>query len=236
VTVHSFPAKEQCTVTDVRCSVTAYLPPLIPTRSLTYPRQVPPMTVHCSRSHSLACLATVLLGLLHAPGMRAQAGPMPGAQAAGPVIQSAGPSFAVDSPSFVIPARHDYKAVYVISAGGGDTAKVNEQLVTLARFYNATVRNGHDESRVHAAAVFHSNGWQAVLNDSAFAARFGKPNPSRRLVEELLLHGATLVLCGQTAGRAGVRVDEMLPGVKLGVSAITALEYLQSQGYRYIPW
>ena len=49
-------------------------------------------------------------------------------------------------------------------------------------------------------------------------------------------HGATLVLCGQTAGRAGVKKEELLPGVKLAISAMTAFEYLQSQGYQYIPW
>ena len=52
--------------------------------------------------------------------------------------------------------------MFVIAAGGGDTVKVNEQVVSLARFYNHSVRNGITESRVHAAAVFHANGWQAT--------------------------------------------------------------------------
>jgi intracellular sulfur oxidation DsrE/DsrF family protein len=130
-----------------------------------------------------------------------------------------------------------FKALFVINAGGGDSVKVNEQLITVARFYNVHVRNGIPEDRLKTAAVFHGNGWPALLNDAAFAARFGgKPNPSKRLVEELLQHGAQLILCGQTAGNRGIRRDELLPGVKVATSAMTAVNVLQSQGYLYNPW
>jgi intracellular sulfur oxidation DsrE/DsrF family protein len=169
--------------------------------------------------------------------LSAQTASAPGQQASGPVIQSAGMSFKVDDPTFAVPAGHVFKAVFEINAGGGDTVKVNEQLVTMARFYNLHVRNGYPEDRLRAAAVFHGSGWTALLTDAAFAARFGgKPNPTRRLTEELLQHGAQLVLCGQTAGNRGVRRDELLPGVKVATSAMTALEVLQSDGYRFIPW
>jgi intracellular sulfur oxidation DsrE/DsrF family protein len=76
-----------------------------------------------------------------------------------------------------------------------------------------------------------------LLTDAAFAARFGgKPNPSRKLVEELLQHGAQLVLCGQTAGARGIRREELLPGVQVAISAMTALNVLHTQGYVYNPW
>jgi intracellular sulfur oxidation DsrE/DsrF family protein len=163
--------------------------------------------------------------------------PLPGQQMSGPVIQSTGMSFKVEDPTFTIPAGHTFKAMFIINAGGGDSVKVNEQVMTMARYFNLHARNGIAEDRVKAAAVFHGNGWPAILNDSAFAARFGgKPNPSRRLVEELLQHGATLVLCGQTAGNRGIRREELLPGVKVAISAMSATEYLQSEGFQLIPW
>ena len=169
--------------------------------------------------------------------LSAQSSPLPGQQMAGPVIQSTGMSFKVDDPTFVIPPNHTFKAFFIINAGGGDSAKVNEQVITMARYFNLHARNGIPEDRVKAAAVFHGNGWPAILNDSAFAARFGgKPNPSRKLVEELLQHGATLVLCGQTAGNRGIHREELLPGVKVAISAMSATEFLQSEGYQLIPW
>jgi intracellular sulfur oxidation DsrE/DsrF family protein len=177
-----------------------------------------------------ALLTTPIVALAQAPGSVSQ-------QTSGPVISAAGPSFVVQEPTFATPARGDLKALFEINVGGGDTVKVNEQLVTMARFFNIHARNGVTESRLKAAAVIHGSGWTALLSDSAFAARFGgKPNPSRKLVEELLQHGAQLVLCGQTAGARNVRRDELLPGVKVSVSAMTAMIALQNDGYRFIPW
>ena len=186
------------------------------------------------------CRGTALLlapFLIAVSKVRAQNPVIPGLQPSGPVIQSTGMTVKVDDPTFVVPSGHTFKAVFEINAGGGDTVKVNEQLVTLARYFNVHVRHGIPETRVKAAAVVHGNGWPALLSDAAFAARFGgKPNPSRALVEELLQHGAQIVLCGQTAGNRGIRREELLPGVKVALSAMTALESLQSEGYHFIPW
>lgn len=169
--------------------------------------------------------------------LHAQTTVLPGQQLSGPVIQSTGMSFKVDDPTFPIPAGHTFKALFIINAGGGDSVKVNELLTTMARYFNLHARNGIADDHVRGAAVFHGNGWPALLNDSSFVARFGgKGNPSKRLVEELVQHGATLILCGQTAGNRGIRREELLPGVKVAMSAMSAVEYLQSEGYRLIPW
>ncbi len=187
------------------------------------------------------CFRTVaMLGALAAcwavPAL-AQAPVIPGQQPSGPVIQSTGMSIKVDNPTFAVPKGHVFKALFVIDAGGGDSVKVNAQITTMARFYNLHVRHGYAEENVKAAAVVHGSGWPALLTDAAFAARFGgKPNPSRRLVEELLQHGAQLVLCGQTAGARGIRRDELLPGVQVAISAMTALNVLHAQGFVYNPW
>jgi len=111
------------------------------------------------------------------------------------------------------------------------------QLGIMARFYNLHARHGIPTERLKAAGVFHGTGWWALLSDSAFAARFGgKTNPSRALVEELVANGAQLVLCGQTAAFRGVKREELLPGVKLSISAMTALNVLGADGYRLNPW
>jgi intracellular sulfur oxidation DsrE/DsrF family protein len=175
--------------------------------------------------------------LTAAAALGAQAPTIPGQQMSGPVITSTGMSIKVDDPTFVIPASHVFKAVFEINVGGGDTAQVNAQLSTVARYYNLHVRHGVPGKQVRAAAVFHGSGWTALLTDAAFAARFsGKPNPSRALTEELLQHGAQMVLCGQTAGVRGIRRDELLPGVKVAISAMSAMQVFQSDGYAFIAW
>jgi len=153
----------------------------------------------------------------------------------GPLIQSAGPTVEVDDATFVIPDGHVFKAVYVIDRA--DTAGINQQLTTIARFLNLHARHGIPRERLHAAAVVHGTGWMSLLSDSAYGARSGgKANPSKRLVEELLANNVQLVLCGQTAGFRGVKREELLPGVKLAISAMTALNVFQAQGYQFNPW
>lgn len=160
---------------------------------------------------------------------------VPGSTQSGPLIQSAGPSVQVDAPTFSIPDGHVFKAVYVIDRA--DTAGANQQLTTIARFLNLHARHGVPRERLHAAAVVHGTAWMALLSDSAHGARFGgKANPSKRLVEELLANNVQLVLCGQTAGFRGVKREELLPGVQLAISAMTALNVFQAQGYQFNPW
>ncbi len=184
-----------------------------------------------------APFAVAVLVLAIAEPARAQAPLVPGQQRSGPVIQSTGTSIKVDDPTFVAPDGHVFKAVFEINAGGGDSVVVNEQLTNVARYINVHARHGYPKSQVLSAAVVHGSGWPALLTDAAFAARFGgKPNPSRQLVEELVQQGSQIVLCGQTAGVRGIRRDELLPGVKVAISAMSALEVLQSSGYRFIPW
>jgi intracellular sulfur oxidation DsrE/DsrF family protein len=143
----------------------------------------------------------------------------------------------VVAPTFAVPAGHVFKLLFEVNAGGGDSTTVNAQLTTMARFYNLHVRNGVPTERLKAAAVVHGMGWTALLTDAAFAARFGGArNPSRALTQELLAAGAQLVLCGQTAGSRGIRRDELLPGVQVATSAMTALSVLEADGYRLIPW
>ena len=184
-------------------------------------------------------IMTAALTLALAAPLAAQNTPaaLPGGQATGPIIQSSGMSFKVDDPTFPIPGNHVFKAFFVVSTGGGDTLKVNEQVTVMARYFNLHARNGIADDHVKAAAVFHGMGWPALLSDAAFTARFGgSSNPSRKVVEELIAHGATLVLCGQTAGNRGIHREELLPGVKVAISAMSATEVLQSQGFHLIPW
>lgn len=173
------------------------------------------------------------LTVLSSDPLAAQAAP-PAITRAGPVIESGGMSAQVPDATFRIPQNHVFRVVWEISAGS-DTVQ-SPQLETIARFYNLHVRNGVAVERLKAAAVFHTTGWIALLSDSAHIARYGRPNPSKRLVEELLATGAQLVVCGQTAAFRGVRREELLPGVQLGISAMTALNIFWSQGYMLNPW
>lgn len=190
--------------------------------------------MHVVRS-SLRHLAGLLVVLFcGAATAQAQPGEM---QASGPVIQSTGRSFLVEDPTFKAPAGHVLKVMFEINAGGEDTTKMNAQLTTMARFYNIHARNGYSRANLKAAAVIHDGGWGAILTDSAYAARFGGArNPSRALIQELVGAGAQIILCGQTAGSRNIKRSDLIPGVLVATSAMTALSVLSSTGYTLVPW
>jgi intracellular sulfur oxidation DsrE/DsrF family protein len=113
---------------------------------------------------------------------------------------------------------------------------VNQQIGTMARFYNLHARHGVPKENLHGAAIVHGTGWMAMLTDEAYQRRYGRPNPSKALVEELIANGARFAVCGQTAAFRGVSRDELLPGVQLAISAMTALNVFYAEGYRLQPW
>jgi intracellular sulfur oxidation DsrE/DsrF family protein len=45
-----------------------------------------------------------------------------------------------------------------------------------------------------------------------------------------------IIVCGQTAAYYGVKTDELLPGVQMALSAMTAHALLQQQGYTLNPF
>jgi intracellular sulfur oxidation DsrE/DsrF family protein len=180
--------------------------------------------------------ALTAAALLLPAALSAQQPSIPGMEMSGPRIHSGGPTLAVEDPTFVAPADHEFRVVWEINEGSTDDP-VNMQMTTIARFLNLHARHGVADDRVHAAAVVHGSGFMALLDDDAYAERYdGATNPSRALVEELLANGVEIVLCGQTAGARQIDRDELIPGVQVAWSAMTALNVFQTRGYTFNPW
>ena len=146
-----------------------------------------------------------------------------------------GPSAQVPDANFPIPAGHVFKVMWELNVHA-DSSQLNQQIGTIARFYNLHARHGVPKENLHAAAIVHGTAWMALLTDEAYQRRYGRANPSKALVQELIANGARFAVCGQTAAFRGVRADELLPGVQLAISAMTALNVFYAEGYRLQPW
>jgi intracellular sulfur oxidation DsrE/DsrF family protein len=179
--------------------------------------------------------AVAALLLVTASALGAQQAPRAQVQPSGPLIQSGGPSLEVADANFPIPPGHVFRVMWEINALP-DSSVVSPQITTIARFYNLHARHGVPKANLFGAAVVHGTGWRALLTDEAYQRRFGRPNPSKALVEELIANGARFAVCGQTAGSMGVGREELLPGVQLAISAMTALNVFYAEGYRLQPW
>lgn len=176
---------------------------------------------------------TAILGIALLPaGLAAQTPP----SETGPVIETAGPVFAVPDPDFETPLDMPYRIAFEVVNAPSAPDRVNEQLVTVARFLNMHARAGVPAERVRVAIVVHGPAGRALLDDGAYRGFEGVGNPNIPLIRELAESGVPIILCGQTAAARGLPRDRLLPQVDVALSAMTALLVLQEDGYHLNPF
>ena len=153
----------------------------------------------------------------------------------GPIVHSGGTVFVV-APDFPTPIDQDYRVAFDIAAPASSPDAVNSSINTVARFLNMHAQAGVPEDRLSGAIVAHGGASFELLNDEAYRARFGVDNPNRAIIEELIAAGQPVLLCGQSAASRNVPVEDLIPGVQVALSAMTAFMVLQDEGYRVNPW
>ena len=154
---------------------------------------------------------------------------------AGPIIQSAGAVFAV-SPDLATPVDRDYKVAFEIAAPASSPDRMNASINTVARFLNMHGQAGVPADRLSGAIVAHGAASFELLDDETYRARFGVDNPNGDLIRELIAAGQPVLLCGQSAASRGIEAGQVIPGVQIALSAMTAFLLLQDEGYRVNPW
>ncbi len=148
----------------------------------------------------------------------------------GPAIEDYGPVASVPG-AIPLPRNAEFKVAFdVRDAGEGE--KPNRTLESAARFINMHVRAGVPAKKIQLAVIVHGPAYRDLLHTIAR----GAPNPSAALIERLVAYGVKIELCGQTAAFYEVAVTDMLPGVRMSLSAMTSHALLQQQGYTLNPF
>lgn len=151
----------------------------------------------------------------------------------GPVFEEFGPHAAVEGVEISPLERF---AVAFDLAKAAEEGR-NRGLESAARFINMHVAAGVPEDRVEVAVVVHGPALRDLLTDEAREAKgFGKTNPSGALVRALLDHGVRIIVCGQSAAASGIARADLMPGVEMELSAMTAHAKLQQSGYTLNPF
>lgn len=153
----------------------------------------------------------------------------------GPVFKDFAPiaNVASDVP---IPAGTRFKIDFDVSekAKPGELSRAIE---TAGRFINMHVAAGIPFDAIRVAIVVHGGASQDLLLPAAYAARTdGKVNGSAAALAQLIAKGVEVQLCGQSAAAYGIKNAELLPGVKMSLSAMTAHALLQQAGYTLNPF
>lgn len=154
---------------------------------------------------------------------------------AGPVLPDVGPIAPVDS-DLPLPKGTQMKIAFDVSAKATPGA-LSRQIETAARTLNMHVAAGVPQKDVQIVVIVHGPGAVDLLKPEVFAARNdGKANGSMDAIRKLIGAGVEFYLCGQTAMGQNITKADLLPGVKMSLSAITAHAVYQQRGYTLNPF
>ena len=152
----------------------------------------------------------------------------------GPVFETFGPVAAV-STDFEIPKGVKLKHSFDVSKQA-ETGELNRTLVSAARFINMHARAGVPIKKINVAVVVHGSAVTDVTNAAHYAEVVGGENANAALIDALTSKGVRVIVCGQSAAYYNVGNEDLLPGVEMALSAMTAHAVLQSEGYTINPF
>ena len=109
------------------------------------------------------------------------------------------------------------------------TGTRNRGFESAARFINMHASHAVDPANMRVAVVVHGKAVHDLLDDEA-------GNGSHYMVTQLLDYGVRFIVCGQSAAVHGVAETDLIPGVELALSAMTAHAQLQQAGYTVNPF
>lgn len=153
----------------------------------------------------------------------------------GPVIADFGPTTPVETD---MPIPQDRVLAPLFDAAEMTETHESRTLVSAARFLNMHVAAGHPVENIRPAVVVHGEAVFALVSDARFAEKYddADANPNAALVRALVDAGVQIVVCGQSAAGQDVAKADLLPGVQMALSAMTAHALLQQEGYTLNPF
>jgi intracellular sulfur oxidation DsrE/DsrF family protein len=151
----------------------------------------------------------------------------------GPLIKGYGKHTA--APSASLNAQSTFKVAFDV-AKGGESGEVNRQFDSLARFINMHAAAGVAIENIELALIVHGRASMDLLDNKTYRKVHEKDNANIELLNILMQHQVQIILCGQTAGAYEISPEQLIKGVKVELSAMTAHALLQQQGYTVNPF
>jgi len=152
----------------------------------------------------------------------------------GPIVLEYGEVFAIENTDFKVDTSRSYKAVFDIMNSPESNKDLNKSIETAARFLNMHAQSGVPIEQLSVALVVHNKASKDVITNKAYQKRYGTNNPNQKLIQALLDSGAQIIFCGQSSKARDFPKNELIEGVQLSLSAMTALIQLQDENYRLI--
>jgi intracellular sulfur oxidation DsrE/DsrF family protein len=137
-----------------------------------------------------------------------------------------------------LPADRQFAIAFDVSTPAAEGAP-NRGFDSAARFLNMHVAHGVPQENIRLVVVVHGKAALELLTNAAHAANplsRQADNPSGKLVAALLAEDVRFILCGQSAAVYGIKPEDLIPGVEMSLSAMTAHALLQQGGFTVNPF
>ncbi|MEP3421391.1 MAG: DsrE family protein [Erythrobacter sp.] len=144
----------------------------------------------------------------------------------GPVFEDFGPHAPVEGAG-ELPSLTTFSIAFDV-AKKADAGTRNRGFESAARFINMHVAAGVPADRINIAVVVHGGAVHDLVA--------GGDNGSAAMLRAMLDYGVRVIVCGQSAAANGVSADELIEGVEMDLSAMTAHALLQQDGYTVNPF
>ena len=139
----------------------------------------------------------------------------------------------VDNPTEIPDPKRDYKLLFDIAERNPDSTSknINTGLDEVARVLNLHVASGISPKRLFPVVLVYGKALEAIFTNEKYRQKHSIDNPNLKLIKDLQDVGAKFIACGQAMAFRDVKKEEILPSVKITLSAQTVFSNYESQGY-----
>lgn len=139
----------------------------------------------------------------------------------------------VKNPTEIPDPNIDYKLLFELTKNNPDSLMKmnNEGLDEVARVLNLHYASGIPLKRLMPVVVVHAAALNALLKNEAYQKKYKMDNPNAQLISDLQKLGAKFIVCGQAMQFFNINTEDLLPGIKLSLTAQTVITSYQLKGY-----
>ncbi|HLX93969.1 MAG TPA: DsrE family protein [Puia sp.] len=127
----------------------------------------------------------------------------------------------------------DYKIVFELTQNNPDSTikEINAGLDEIARVINLHFASGIPAKRILPVIVVHAGALNAIKNNDAYRKKYKVDNPNIHLINDMEKMGAKFIACAQAMEFFAVKREELLPEIKISLTAQTVITQYQLKGY-----
>ena len=127
----------------------------------------------------------------------------------------------------------EYKLLFELVDSNPDSVKteIDYGLAEVARVINMHVAAGIPAKKIIPVIVVHASALTSISTNEYYQRKFKKDNANIKLIGELKNMGTKFIACGQAMTFFEVKKEELLPMVKISLTAQTVLSAYQTKGY-----